>query len=352
MAYTTINKSTAHFNTKLYTGNASTQAITGVGFHPDLVWIKNRSTNNSHVWTDAVRGADKTIYSNSTDAQGTGATNIGSFDSDGFTLGSNGGTNGSGNNVASWNWKANGQGSSNTDGSINTTYTSANTTAGFSIISYTGAGGTSNTLGHGLGVKPKMFIVKCLSHAGEYWGTWIDTDGDGTSNHRLSLNTDDAAYGNDPITFSNSTITLPSSANTQWDGSGRTYIGYCFAEKTGFSKFGSYTANANSNGTFTYTGFKPKFVIIKRSSGTGNWVIQDDKRSSIGGPNPNDKWLYANASDAEYNASAYPLDLLSNGFKIRHGNGSYQNEPNGATYIYLAFGQSLVGSNNIPCTAR
>ena len=197
-----------------------------------------------------------------------------------------------------------------------------------------------------------MFIVKCLSHAGEYWGTWIDTDGDGTSNHRLSLNTDDAAYGNDPITFSNSTITLPSSANTQWDGSGRTYIGYCFAEKTGFSKFGSYTANANANGTFTYTGFKPKFVIIKRSSGTGNWVIQDDKRSSIGGPNPNDKWLYANASDAEYNASSYPLDLVSNGFKIRHGNGSYQNEPNGATYIYLAFGQSLVGSNNIPCTAR
>ena len=350
MAYSTISKPSLHFNTKLYAGNSGTNNITGVGFQPDLTWIKKRNATGGHMWTDAVRGVTKTIISNENSAEQTFANGLTAFGTDGFTLGSESGFNQ--NLLASWNWKANGQGSSNTDGSINTTYTSANTTAGFSIISYTGAGGTSNTLGHGLGVKPKMFIVKCLSHAGEYWGTWIDTDGDGTSNHRLSLNTDDAAYGNDPITFSNSTITLPSSANTQWDGSGRTYIGYCFAEKTGFSKFGSYTANANANGTFTYTGFKPKFVIIKRSSGTGNWVIQDDKRSSIGGPNPNDKWLYANASDAEYNASAYPLDLLSNGFKIRHGNGSYQNEPNGATYIYLAFGQSLVGSNNIPCTAR
>ena len=158
MAYTTINKHTAHFNTKLYTGNASTQAITGVGFQPDLVWIKNRSTSNSHVWQDAVRGADKTIYSNANSAEDTGSTNVGSFDSDGFTLGSNGGTNGNGNNVASWNWKANGAGSSNTDGSINSSV-SANTTAGFSIVQYTGTGANA-TVGHGLGVVPKMVIIK------------------------------------------------------------------------------------------------------------------------------------------------------------------------------------------------
>ena len=141
MAYTTVNKCTANFNTKLYTGNASTQAITGVGFQPDLIWIKNRSTNNSHVWTDAVRGVSSTMYSNSNGAQDTGSTNVGSFDSDGFTLGSNGGTNGNGNNVASWNWKANGAGSANSNGTISSTV-SANTASGFSIVKWTGTGAT------------------------------------------------------------------------------------------------------------------------------------------------------------------------------------------------------------------
>ena len=345
MAYTTINKSTDHFNTVLYAGNSGTNNITGVGFQPDLTWIKKRNATGGHMWTDAVRGVTKTIISNETSAEQTFANGLTAFGTDGFTLGSESGFNQ--NLLASWNWKANGQGSSNTDGSINTTYTSANTTAGFSIISYTGAGGTSNTLGHGLGVKPKMFIVKCLSHSGEYWGTWIDTDGDGTSNYRLSLNASDAAYGNYPITFSNSTITLPSSANTQWDGSGRTYVGYCFAEKNGYSKFGSYTGNGNANGTFVYTGFKPAFVLIKNVTDAGElWEMFDNKRI---GYNPKNHRLYASTNDAE-DTSAERLDLLSNGFKIRT-TGSHVNE-SGDTMIYMAFGQSLVGSNNIPATAR
>ena len=346
MAYTTINKSTDYFNTKLYTGNGSTNNITGVGFQPDWLWIKSRGATENHVLYDAIRGVTKQLYSNTSGAESTNATALTAFASDGFNLATtNTNTNASGANFVSWNWKANGQGSSNTDGSINTTYTSANTTAGFSIISYTGAGGTSNTLGHGLGVKPKMFIVKCRSHAGEYWGTWIDTDGDGTSNYRLSLNTTDAAYGNNPITFSNSTITLPSSANTQWDGSGRTYIGYCFAEKTGYSKFGSYTGNGSTDGTFVYCGFKPALLLFKRTDTAKNWFIHDNKRKEY---NPEVDYLNPNLNVAESDYDT--LDILSNGFKIRQS-GTGHNE-SGGTYIYMAIGQSLVGSNNVPCTAR
>jgi hypothetical protein len=358
MAYTTINKSTDYFNTVLYTSNngSSPRTISGVGFQPDFVWVKNRdSASYNHVLNDSVRGLNK-ILSSDTDGAELAANHAGGYissaNNDGFviTAGSSNLSNydtGTNKQVV-WNWKANGQGSSNTDGSINTTYTSANTTAGFSIISYTGAGGTSNTLGHGLGVKPKMFIVKCRSHAGEYWGTWIDTDGDGTSNYRLSLNVTDAAYGNNPITFSNSTITLPSSANTQWDGSGRTYVGYCFAEKKGYSKFGSYTGNGNADGPFIYTGFKPAFILSKKTNAAGTqWTIWDNKRSSSGF-NPANKILHPNVSNPDNTAD--DTDFLSNGFKLRATASGMNNS--GDTYIYMAIGQSLVGSNDVPCTAR
>ena len=253
MAYTTINKSTDYFNTKLYTGNNGTQSITGVGHQPDLIWVKARNDTANHTLTDAVRGTNSVLYSNQTQAPDTPTNAITSFDSDGFSVGSNGSFNANSINYASWNWKANGQGSSNTDGSINTTYTSVNTTAGFSISKYTGTGSNA-TVGHGLGVAPKMIIVKCTSQT-DAWGVYHSSVGAGKY---LKLNENSAestATTVFPTAQTSSIFYLGDSGLV--NGSGRTYIAYCFAEKTGYSKFGSYVGNGNADGTFVYTGFKP-----------------------------------------------------------------------------------------------
>jgi len=351
MAYTTIDNPELYFQTKLYTGTGSSNAVTLDGsenMRPDWVWIKNRDSGSlGSQLHDVIRGTTKRLFSNSTDAEETDANGLTAFNSNGFTVGSNVGVNQSSSNMVAWNWSAGGSASSNSNGSI-TSSVSASTDAGFSIISYTGVGGTSNTLGHGLGVKPKMFIVKCRSHAGEYWGTWIDTDGDGTSNYRLSLNVTDAAYGNDPITFSNSTITLPSSANTQWDGSGRTYIGYCFSEKKGYSKIGSYVGNDNANGTFVYTGFAPAWVMIKRTNSVNNWIILDRKRNPI---NPSDERIFADQTTAASTANTM-VDFLSNGFKPRSTYGGI----NGASdnFVYMAFAESpfVNSAGAVPTNAR
>ena len=350
MAYTTVNKSTDHFNTKLYTGNAGTNAITGVGFQPDWVWLKRRDGTGNHNLYDVVRGVTKYLESSSTAPEQTQSYGLTAFGTDGFTLGSNTNMNGNGQSFVSWNWKAgNSSGSSNSDGSIASTV-SANTTAGFSIVKWTGTGSTG-TVGHGLSAVPRLIIVKNLTDNGTGFYTYAAPLGNANG---MFLNDDGASASFTSVwnstTPTNSVFTVHT--NTGVNASSKNYIAYCFANVTGYSKFDSYTANANADGTFVYTGFKPKFIIIKRYSGTGKWVMQDNKRSTAGGANPNDDWIYANASDAEYDASSYPLDLVSNGFKIRHGNGSFQNEPSGATYFYWAFGQSLVGSNNIPCTAR
>ena len=341
MAYTTINKSTDYFNTKLYTGNGSTNAITGVNFQPDWTWLKRRDTADSHALYDAVRGVTKRLESNGTGAEGTKSAGLTTFGTDGFTLGNDTQANTSGGTYASWNWKANGAGSANTDGSINSTV-SANTTSGFSIVSFTGTGSNA-TVGHGLGVAPKFIIVKCLSHASE----WIVYYGDATD--YLKFNEDNATA--DDSTRWNDTAPTNSvfSLGTQGDinTSGRTYIAYCFAEKTGFSKIGSYTGSGGSgfgDYNFIYTGFKPKFLIVKKASGTGDWNIWDSTRSTY---NSDFKQLYANHPDAEGNTSGY-WDFLSNGIKQRHAGFN----DNTDKYIYLAFGQSLVGSNNVPCTAR
>ena len=351
MAYTTIDNPELYFQTKLYTGTGSSNAVTLDGsenMRPDWVWIKNRDSGSlGSQLHDVIRGTTKRLFSNSTDAEETDANGLTAFNSNGFTVGSNVGVNQSSSNMVAWNWSAGGSASSNSNGSI-TSSVSASTDAGFSIISYTGVGGTSNTLGHGLGVKPKMFIVKCRSHAGEYWGTWIDTDGDGTSNYRISLNVTDAAYGNDPITFSNSTITLPSSANTQWDGSGRTYIGYCFSEKKGYSKIGSYVGNDNANGTFVYTGFAPAWVMIKRTNSVNNWIILDRKRNPI---NPSDERIFADQTTAASTANTM-VDFLSNGFKPRSTYGGI----NGASdnFVYMAFAESpfVNSAGAVPTNAR
>jgi len=345
MAYTTIKKPSDYFNTKLYTGNGSTNAITGVGFQPDFIWNKQRNGTYDHYLFNSLSGTGKYMKSNTTGSEGTNSDTVTSFDSDGFTLGNAAGNNGSGNTMASWNWKAGtGQGSSNTDGSINTTYTSVNTTAGFSISSYTGTG-SSATIGHGLATPPKFTIIKKTSGTGD-WS--VQSSVIGLSNY-LVLNSTNASAGTSGALISAvSSTTLTVDGNSDVNGSGSTYIAYCFAEKTGYSKFGSYTGNGNADGTFVYTGFKPNWVMIKETSGVGGWRIFDNKRPGYNEPYA----LLADNSDAETEtgASRNKIDQLSNGFKLRF----QYNDTNGAggSYIYMAFGQSLVGSNNIPCTAR
>ena len=343
MAYTTINKSTDYFNTKLWSGNGSSQALTGVGHQTDMAWIKSRTDTRKHNMYDVVRGVQKRIVPNDSVAEDT-VPGITAFGTDGFTVGSETDTNGSSRNFVGWSWKAGaGQGSSNTDGSINTTYTSANTTAGFSIIKYTGNGTANATIGHGLGVEPAMIFFKRTDSANN-WIVYQKTMGTG---HYLTLNTSgtkDSASGA-WCTPSSTLIQLNQvfgATNTNY----ATYIAYCFAEKTGYSKFGSYSGNSNADGSFIYLGFKPSFIMVKRTD-TGNsydnWIIYDNKRS---GYNVDNDRLHADISDAENTDNT--IDIVSNGFKIRSANSNL----NGGTHIYMAFGQSLIGSNNVPCTAR
>ena len=333
-----------YFNTKIFTGNGSTQSITGVGFEPSLTWIKNRDHANHNVLFDAVRGGSKVIYANLANAEAT-ASGVTAFDSDGFTLGNDSDTNRNTNSHASWNWLANGQGSSNTDGSINTTYTSANTTSGFSISQYTGTGSNA-TVGHGMGVAPKMVIVKRLNSTSQ-WSVYHESIG---NTKHLVLNTTAAESGASANYWNNTTPTtsvFSIGAGTDVNASGGTYVAYCFAEKQGYSKFGSYTGNGNADGSFIFCGFKPAFLIVKRSSdSTENWMMLDNKRSPF---NVANKRLSPNLNASEN--TDIPTDFLSNGFKIRTSGGGMN--ASGVTYVFMAFAEApLVGSNNVPANAR
>ena len=348
MAYSTINKQTSHFNTLAYSGTGSSNAITGVGFQPDWTWIKQRNGTADHRIVDAVRGVTKDIYSNLTTAQGTNTNGLTAFGSDGFTVGSDGGYNGSSDTYASWNWKANGQGSSNTAGSINTTYTSVNTTAGFSISTYTGNGTSGATVGHGLGAVPQIIWVKALTGSNN-WACYHVSIG---ATKYFRLNTNDAAatstarWNDTAPTSSVFSIGNDGEVNTN----GVPYVAYCWAPKIGFSKFGKYTSNDNVIGGFVYTGFKPNWIVIKSiGSGGYNFMLFDTVRKSV---NINGTTLQPDSTAAEfdYAPNGY-VDFLSNGFKVR----STSNGVNGSgatEYSYMAIGQTLVGTNNIPATAR
>ena len=340
-----INKPNEYFNTLLWTGNSTdNRVITGVGFQPDWVWIKNRDAAEQNKLYDAVRGATKNIYSNLTNAEGTDANSLKSFDSDGFTLGTEGSLNGSGQDIVGWNWKANGSGVSNTDGSITSTV-SANTTSGFSIVSYTGTGANA-TVGHGLGIAPKFLIVKNRSSATS-WGVQTSTG----AGFEMNLNNDEAQTATS--VYWNSTNPTSSvfsvGTNAATNNSGDNMIAYCFAPIKGFSKFGSYEGNGNVDGPFIYTGFKPAFVIIKKYSAANDWHTHDNKRDTF---NPETRYLQPNTSAVETNDTGKALDFLSNGFKLRTTHGSH-NGATGQFFIYMAFAESpLVGTNNIPATAR
>jgi len=334
-----------YFNTKLYTGNGSTNAITGVGFQPDWVWVKNRTdASTNHLVTDAVRAATKCLFPNLTNAEVTEANALQSFNSDGFTLGSDSSVNTNTKNWVSWNWRANGQGSSNTDGTINTTYTSANTTSGFSIVKWTGTG-ANGTVGHGLGVAPSLIITKSLASTQEWC---VGSDALGWGNY-LFLNETSASQSGSTYWQSTAPTNQVFSVGTAGptNSSSGDLIAYCFAEKTGFSKFGSYIGNGSTWGTFVNCGFKPAFVMYKNSSvAGGHWQIYDNKRLGYNGAN---KVLRANLTNAEADDE---IDLLSNGFKCRATNNNNNNH-SGVTYIYMAFSEeSIVSSNGVPATAR
>jgi len=334
-----------YFNTKLYTGNGSTNAITGVGFQPDWVWVKNRTdASTNHLVTDAVRGATKCLFPNLTNAEVTEANALQSFNSDGFTLGSDSSVNTNTKNWVSWNWKANGQGSSNTDGSINTTYTSVSTTSGFSIVTYTGTGANA-TIGHGLGVAPKMIIFKNRSSV-KAWSVYHSSIG---ATKFLFLNDTGAETTYTPMFNDTEPTSSVFSVGTDLatNVSSDNYVAYCFAEKKGFSKFGSYTGNSSTDGTFVFCGFKPAFLIQKRSDTTSNWNLYDNKRSTAGGSNVIDDLFYVDANNAEVSHTS--VDFLSNGFKFRSSDGAINTGAN----IFMAFSEeSIVSSNGIPAVAR
>jgi hypothetical protein len=343
MAYTTIKKPSDYFNTVLWNGNSSAQSITGVNFQPDLVWNKSRNTAVGHRLMDSVRGVNKSLIPDDTWEEQAGE-GVSSFDTDGFSFSANfgGDTNVTGQTYVAWNWLANGAGSANTDGSISSTV-SANTTSGFSIVSYTGTNATA-TVGHGLGVTPKVVIYKNRTDVTNWYFTTTIIDG---THDLLFLNTNEAQQVYSAPVPTNSLLNLI--ANNDTNGSGDNIIAYCFAEVKGFSKFGSYTGNGNdANGTFVYTGFKPAFVMVKKTSGADDWQMTDHKRDV--NVSPNFARLIANGSNTEATNTTWSrIDKFSNGFRLG-GTDSVSNE-SGQTYIYMAFAEEpLVGDN--PATAR
>ena len=327
-----------YFNTVLYTGNgvaigSGGQGITGVGFEPDWVWIKERSSTSGHSLFDQVRGATNYLGSHSTAAEATSTEQLASFDTDGFTVGSSGGVNQSGQTYVAWNWKANGSGVSNTDGSITSTV-SANTTSGFSIVSWASDGTDGKSVGHGLTKKPDMIIVKNRSQALD-WHVWHSGLGS-TGEEFIYLNKTDNYYDYNYAYLASNTSTFSPQGNTKVRGSsGDNMIAYCFHSVEGFSKFGSYVGNGSTDGPFVYTGFRPAFVMVKRTDGANEWAMYDSERI---GYNEKNYKLRANTSESEYSTTTYyEMDILSNGFKIRTTDTA--TNASGGTYIYMAFAE-------------
>ena len=357
MAYTTIDDPSAHFQIDLYTGSGSAKTFDGNSdLQPDMVWIKARSTAEKTRIADSSRGVgdgtDETKWMVVQDA-GTeeSSTEFTSINSDGFTLNSSDAKLNSGSHTyVAWAWKAN--------GGTRVTFTesgdnpagghSANTTAGFSVVDYTGTG-DNGTVAHGLGAAPDVIILKCRSDAHD-WQVGHDSIASDAWTDYLNPNTTGAAadyYGHWNDTAPTSTV-FSLGDNTGLNGDGRTFIAYCFTPIQGYSKFGTYTGNGNADGPFVYTGFKPAWVLIKKSSSTGSWTILDIKRGASYGEN--DHTLKTNGADAEYTSENF-LGFMSNGFKFEGTNGDVNADA--AKYVYMAFAhQPFVTSGGVPCTAR
>jgi len=355
MAYTTIDDPSEYFQTTLYTGDgSSSQAQTNTGnsdLQPDWVWIKKRAggTARAHQLYDSTRGVTKLLHSDSDGAEQTQSAGLTAFGSDGFTVSDDDGIGANTATYVAWQWKCNGgtttsftESGNNPGGTIQT-----NTTAGFSIITTTGTGATG-TIAHGLGAVPHWWISKQRSNA-ENWAVYHVSNTSAPETEILTLNTTDAtadnanAYNDTAPTSTNLTVHTKNEVNTD----GRTYVHYVFAPIQGYSKFGSYTGNGNADGPFVYTGFKPAWLLIKRTSSSGDWLLWDNKRDTF---NVTDVVLKPNSSAAE-NTGYWYIDFLSNGFKIRATDGEINQ--NGGTLIYMAFAEHpFVSSKGVPVTAR
>ena len=348
MAFTTIDDSTQYFNTVLYTGDGNDgRTVTGVGFQPDWVWLKGRSESEHHTLNDVVRGANKQIYSHLSYSEATDTDRLQSFDSDGFTLGTDVIVNKNSETFVSWNWKAGGSASSNSNGSI-TSSVSANTTAGLSIVTTTGTGSAA-TIGHGLGAAPAMIMSKRRDSGNSNWR--IFNKNLSSNSHILFLDTDSAEQSGNSATWNN---TAPTStvfsvgSSGDVNASSGTFVHYCFAEVKGYSKIGKYTGNGNADGRFVYTGFRPAWLMVKISSGQNEWILRDNKRDV---DNSTNHTIYPNLGNAEAGGSGEGIDFLSNGFKLRLSAGSLNGSS--STYIYMAFAENpFVNSNGIPVNAR
>jgi len=362
MAYTTINKSSDFFNTNLYTGN-STATSHAVGFQPDFTWLKVRNASGANYLFDSVRLSTNYIQSNSNAVQGTDAQTLKSFDANGYTVGTSNSVNTNGEKMVAWNWKAGTAVSGNTSGSGTAkTYTgSVNTTSGFSIIKYTGNGTNGMTIPHHLGAVPKMIMVKRLDGSGSWnWQVYNKFSG-ATKYLMLNQNSTEATsssrwYNVEPTS---SVFTLGNDSDVNVNDA--TFVAYCFTDVQGYQKIGNYTGNNPAGGSktqFVYTGFTPKFVMFKERSGAGNWNIYDLNRNySLTENNYNIRAarLAWNLDSAESSfTDDHGIDILSNGFIIRdNSNDLYTVNANNETYMYYAVAEApLVGTNNVPCTAR
>ena len=345
MAYTTIDDPTLYFNTVLYAGTGSEQTVSGVNFSPGLTWLKSRSNGQPNVLSDSVRGGNKQLYTADTQAETTYSQYLKSFNSDGFVLGTDSGINQSSQTFVSWNWKAGGSASNNTDGN-KTISLSVNTTAGFSVGTYAGTGQDS-TIGHGLGAVPDWLMIKNRSSGSRKWQLWHN--GLTGTNKYLAIDRSDAEL-TDSASWDNT-----AHSNTVWNtyGSGEAnqngenFVCYAWTSIKGFSKFGSYTGNANANGPFIYTGFKPAWIMTKQINGGSSWIVHDNKRDPI---NAVTEYFTVEENDAA-GTLANSFDLCSTGFKVRTSNGDRNSS--GDIFAYWAFAESpLVNSEGIPNNAR
>jgi len=354
MAYTTIDDPTLYFSTTLYTGNAADDravTIDGTGMQPDMVWNKSRSLGEGHVLGDSVRGVQRKIVPNDTDAQSSSSsfTNFSTITSTGFTVskgGVDGAVNQNGATYCNWAWKAGTAVSGNSTGSGTAkAYSgSVNTDAGFSIIKYIGNGTSAHTIPHHLGAVPQWVLIKETSNSSDWMGYHIGIGNTKT----IKLNEPDAPvdrtdWWND-TTPTSSVVTLGD--NGEINQNDTNYIMYAWCGKQGYSKFGIFTGNGNADGAFIYTGFSPAWVVVKRSDDSNGWLMNDNKRSPF---NVSSAKLETHLGSAE--SSFVALDFLSNGFKIRTNDADMG--ASGGTYIYMAFAQQpFVTSTGVPATAR
>jgi len=327
MAYTTIDKPSDYFNTKIYTGNGGTQSITGLDFAPNWVWLKSRSAVEGHAIFDTVRGVQKRIGSNGNDVENDQSSYLTAFGTEGFTVGSSGLVNSNSTTYVSWNWKE-------------------STVAGFDIIAYQGTGSNLD-LSHNLSAIPDWIMIKDRD-VDQAWRVYHKSMG---FSNRLVLSETGAKSTNalgldaDPTSSVINIGTGTGTTNTNGDN----YICYAFKNVQGFSKFGSYTGNGNADGTFVYTGFKPAWFMCKEYSNAGNWIMFDNKREPF---NLNNDFLQADLNDAEVTGnSTIRCDFVSNGVKLKGTNNAINRS--GGTYIYMAFAENpFVTSTGIPTTAR